>query len=1429
MNLSKTTAVYVLGVVLVLLTPSTSVFALAPDVPDRYTITDHIDGQISDFSISVEDDTVGRVELYTVKFTLNGDSLRIRSKIEMDFPSGYVLDDIDSVRYTDTDDLLSDFGVSSFQISGLHLSITLDSIEVLPPPGTRVMIEIYSIANPQLVDSYQVLLAVLSEESELLALPKLSEPLLIMPGPLASFKLSPKGIQQARAGTTIHFEIDTDDQYGNAVSVVESAISWGVIGVPTPTGIVEGGDFQAQHTGVSRVYATFGTFADTSGLIYVLPGAFAYFTLTGGADTAVAGASWQSGADDVVIRAHDLFGNINYEFLGQVYFRSSDPDAQLPYTQATPYTFTAVDQGVKTVPGSQFRYFTAGRHDLSLVMNGQVQRSLFPISILPASVSSYSLSLASVTTAGNDMSISISNAVDAWGNSITGIAGISLAGGGVAPSGALPSTPSFAVNNGSGAGTMRLLKSGSQFVTISLNGLLKQQTINVSPADANRFRFDLDAVQAVNRAFFGNALLTALDPYGNIDTQFSAASDTVRITSSGAGVVFNGVIGAAAAFSNGLCDLKDFGTGYNGNEPFVTFTARSSSGITGVSQTIGFSLLKISSGQLAQSTRYIGEQYTFTLTISNFGSQPASISAIRLYGDGTRLQPVQISPGLSFSIPALSSQEFVLTGAVPSLPHEILSLDAVFVGQISTGTVGDSATGLAQLTILPTDGISVLAGTLLPQQVSTERSYQFVLRVRNDSDDDLLLSNSSTLSIPIEGAAAMSSSLTSPLVVPGSGGEVLLPFEPLTIPIVAPQVAADATVHLIGTLGTASFDQTFDAGGNVTIETRPVVSYRAGTLVPTTVYRGADAVFSIGVNNSGTAKLDVEIGTAEFVIYAGERQLLTRLDAEEVVLSGGDSILVFRPVFVPVDFPLQNDSIVVSLRGTANGQEEMFKLYIPGNAVAIPFGAATRLMEVTADAPNMPNVNVGQSFSLFATIRNTGDEDLIAIKVQLTSNGTSEYETEQVVDELAIGRDTTIEFEIEASFTPNASELFSVLISEAEGRESGLAALIQPPFGNNTRAIVIQSPASLDLDARIWSPPSAQDGVVGLGETFAITSIVNNWAQSETGAGEVTLSIVAGSFNLSSAGTQSLTTGVRNFWDIVAPADEDTGLIVVAVSSIPTDLNSGLPSKVQDRSDTIQIISTVSQVGITVDFQAAPAQLLSAGGEYDLITLDFRIFNPAANPYMDFIEFELRGRDNIAVSPASLIASASLRYNDQTNITAVEVGNGLRFNLGESLGTPTTARITVEVADQPALNDFTLYIDSLSLSASYQTAVGPRPVPITASFAQKLVIQEKFTLVPSSLTESFFAYPNPFSPAQEVSTIVYNLTAAKAATLTIYTLAGEEVLSREIPAPASVAEPVQIPWDGRNNDGKVVLNGVYIAVLAVDGEGEIRTKIAVVK
>ncbi|MCX6833338.1 MAG: hypothetical protein NT028_14640, partial [candidate division Zixibacteria bacterium] len=199
------------------------------------------------------------------------------------------------------------------------------------------------------------------------------------------------------------------------------------------------------------------------------------------------------------------------------------------------------------------------------------------------------------------------------------------------------------------------------------------------------------------------------------------------------------------------------------------------------------------------------------------------------------------------------------------------------------------------------------------------------------------------------------------------------------------------------------------------------------------------------------------------------------------------------------------------------------------------------------------------------------------------------------------------------------------------------------------------------------------------------------------------------------------------------------------------------------------------------------------------------------------------------VDPPLLIAATSLRYNNTSDITGVASGNRLRFNLGGNTGLPQVAVLSITLRSDPTLLDAVLYLDSNSFAAEYDSPAGARPIPISARFASRLVIKQDLTLVPVALEQSFFSYPNPFSPLTEQATIVYSSSVTKPATLKIYTLTGDEVLNRALPAPTSANEPVTVIWDGKNAEGTIVLNGIYIAVLTVEGMPEVRTKIAVVK
>jgi hypothetical protein len=96
----------------------------------------------------------------------------------------------------------------------------------------------------------------------------------------------------------------------------------------------------------------------------------------------------------------------------------------------------------------------------------------------------------------------------------------------------------------------------------------------------------------------------------------------------------------------------------------------------------------------------------------------------------------------------------------------------------------------------------------------------------------------------------------------------------------------------------------------------------------------------------------------------------------------------------------------------------------------------------------------------------------------------------------------------------------------------------------------------------------------------------------------------------------------------------------------------------------------------------------------------------------------------------------------------------------------------------------------------------------------------------SSVTETFFEvassdrlsisdvfnYPNPFS-GETLFTFRQNLSAPLDVEVKVYTLAGRLIQSLQTIA---AGEPmVRIPWDGRDRDGDLLANGVYLYKLVV--------------
>ncbi len=1380
-------------------------------------------GTVSQLTVIAQPDTAGATSVYSVNFVVNGDTLQPAANVLVFFPAGFGLNQIDSATFIDDDLNTENYSIDSVVVSGQQVRAKLSAYGIAPAMGSRITIKFYGITNNTLAGNYQVSLAILDKEGDLIAAPTWSSTFTIRAADLYLFDLFPHGIQQVHAGTTLLYYVVTQDKFGNAVTA--QPIVWSVLGVPTQTGTIVDGSFQAKFTGASKIIATYQTFADTSSLVYVLPGVFAHFEFSGGPDSIIAGQHWANGTQDVTAIARDLFENVNYDYAGQVYFESTDPQALLPYTVASKYQFIPADQGRHVFPGSGFALYTAGRQDLRLVKADTVMGTIRAITVLPAAPATYNFSAPDTVVAGHSFTVSVSGAADTWGNAVSGQADINLAtGNGAAPSGALPSLPSFFVGNGSGSGSVMLVKAGSASIQLHLGGVTSTKAVYARPDTLARFDFALDGTQTTGRPFIGTAQLTAYDQFDNKVDWFNAAQDTVTIHCSGSGSVINGRIVTAAAFVKGVCDLKTIGTGYSGTDFFAIFYATSQSGKQSNSQGVEFSFLKITGGNLTEPTRYVGDTFNFRLTISDFGSQPGMIDSLRLYVGGTRTTYSTLDRNLPDTIPALSNHVFTFTGVVPNRPNEALAIAAKFFGHAAGASVTDSVGNLATLTVLPLTGIGVTSSTLAPLQVTRDREYAFSVSVFNNSGDDLHLTTVTKLILP-EAATYL---LASPIVVAANGGTAQVDFVKAVVPDSSPSLISEISVELVGTLGSVTYDQVFPIAAIVVTQSAPSLTYNGGTLTPTTLFRGRNVAIALGVINSGQATLAVNVATAELSLLAGSRVVSTLVDTNQLSLASGGTNLRFRPVFVPADFPTTVDSITVDIAGTANGYDEVFHIKIQGNTVTIPGGAAVQLMGTEIIAHNAPYVDVDQAFLFHATVRNQGDEPLQHVSINLTSDGSSGFAGTINIELLPVEAESTVTFAVTASQTPQSSELFSAQIVSATGSNSGLAGQVLPGL-NATQAVVIQSPALLRLVSTIASPPDAQIGTVGPSTAFAFGAVVLNNGQAGAGSGEVTLRQLKGSFTLPAQLTQTFAIDQNVTWNLTSPATPDTGIFEIAITSIPQDNNTGAGALVARSADTITVAVAEQQVVIGVDYSPAASTLYLTGATVNILSFAFDVVGASRNPYLKYIEFALRDRNDQEISPASVLSSAYLDYNGQYNLTAQPVGNHLRFTMQPTFGLPETAILQIIVRVDPSVFDAAIYLDSNSFAAEYATAGTPLPVPVIPRFASKLVIHQPFTLVQSSLEQSFFSYPNPFSPLTGKATFVYSPSADKPATLKIYTLTGEEVWSQSIPAPVSLNDPVTVEWDGRNKDNIVVLNGVYIAVLTVESAVELRTKVAVVK
>jgi hypothetical protein len=257
-----------------------------------------------------------------------------------------------------------------------------------------------------------------------------------------------------------------------------------------------------------------------TGEFRVLPGTLGRFNLARYPDIIIAGDIFPQ---SVTVSAFDLFGNLKINYVGSVFFTSTDPRAVLPYIPSSPYQFTALDQGVHNFNES-FSLLTTGRQYIS-VADGVIETESNAINVFPDAMTSFNLSAPDSVIAGQAFALIIDNARDQWGNPADGTIVVSDSiGGGISPGGIAPTLNQIVVDAGSGQAMQTLTRAiPTMLKGVLEGGSLRQATplMHVGPGALTRFDIAGYPVEiAAGDTFPDSIAVSAFDAMGNLKTDF---------------------------------------------------------------------------------------------------------------------------------------------------------------------------------------------------------------------------------------------------------------------------------------------------------------------------------------------------------------------------------------------------------------------------------------------------------------------------------------------------------------------------------------------------------------------------------------------------------------------------------------------------------------------------------------------------------------------------------------------------------------------------------------------------------------------------------------------------------------------------------------------------------------------------------------------
>ncbi len=448
---------------------------------------------------------------------------------------------------------------------------------------------------------------------------------------------------------------------------------------------------------------------------------------------------------------------------------------------------------------------------------------------------------------------------------------------------------------------------------------------------------------------------------------------------------------------------------------------------------------------------------------------------------------------------------------------------------------------------------------------------------------------------------------------------------------------------------------------------------------------------------------------------------------------------------------------------------------------------------------------------------------------------------------------------------PDVAMATSIIQVSSQGYDALQDNVVVEGNNGNPAQVYVTTVLRADLALNLSTP----DNSLSLGQEFEVRALVENKGQADTvGVTRVALDPLPDGYTTTDPLVKNLVNGQAS-WTIKAPVTPTREAVNIAANlvTVPLDKNTSQEAYVSKGNDKVAVTTVGAWLSVfkcskpdTVNGLVSPGEKGVWLDGLGLINRGEKGANGIVIHSLTFYVEDFEGND---ISPkdifseirtVKMICNRDTTYIDTTHIFGKisqdlipdENPFTITFDFPDTIMATDTSYIVIlgDVSNIPQVSTVQLNLASgkdINATDQYSPSVSISVLDVLGNEFENMRSDPKRIIQKQEIADDakpyLFNCPNPFGESgKEITTVIYYLKEDTEVLFKIYTLTGELVFSKSFTA----SEPQgrkgvhstpsnSFTWDGKNDMGRRVLNGIYILVMKT-GYGEVaKSKIALVR